>query len=242
MARENPNPKAGERRRPSSDRRNAMKPVDRFLVLDRKHLHLSQRHAASGDRRDDRYPLRAATVLGAGDHARDGQHSFRQQTGEGRVHVARHRAPRGSATASRPACQPPTRSRSSIARTASPSSPRGKAGATPTSPPPTGAGSKRAKKRDRSPICRPASPKQARLPSRVVEHASADETERAYLAATDEARRHGIFGSPTFDVEGELFWGDDRLEDAIAWRERGRLVLGGAPARSIARAILRAAS
>jgi 2-hydroxychromene-2-carboxylate isomerase len=59
--------------------------------------------------------------------------------------------------------------------------------------------------------------------SRVVDRAGAEETERAYLAATDEARRLGIFGSPTFNVEGELFWGDDRLEDAIAWRERGRL-------------------
>ena len=42
-------------------------------------------------------------------------------------------------------------------------------------------------------------------------------------AATDEARRLGIFGSPTFVVDGELFWGDDRLEDAIVWRARGRL-------------------
>jgi 2-hydroxychromene-2-carboxylate isomerase len=60
-------------------------------------------------------------------------------------------------------------------------------------------------------------------PSRVVERAGAKETETYYLAATDEARRLGIFGSPTFVVDGELFWGDDRLEDAIAWRERGRL-------------------
>jgi 2-hydroxychromene-2-carboxylate isomerase len=60
-------------------------------------------------------------------------------------------------------------------------------------------------------------------PSRVVGQAGAEGTETAYLAATDEARRLGIFGSPTFVVDGELFWGDDRLEDAIAWRERGRL-------------------
>jgi 2-hydroxychromene-2-carboxylate isomerase len=27
-----------------------------------------------------------------------------------------------------------------------------------------------------------------------------------------------IFGAPTFVVDdGELFWGDDRLEDALAW-------------------------
>ncbi len=34
--------------------------------------------------------------------------------------------------------------------------------------------------------------------------------------ATDAAYAHGVFGVPTFDVAGELFWGDDRLEDAAA--------------------------
>ena len=29
--------------------------------------------------------------------------------------------------------------------------------------------------------------------------------------------RHRIFGAPSFLVGDELFWGDDRLEDAIAW-------------------------
>jgi len=33
-------------------------------------------------------------------------------------------------------------------------------------------------------------------------------------AATDEARRRGVTGIPTVAVAGELFWGDDRLEDA----------------------------
>jgi 2-hydroxychromene-2-carboxylate isomerase len=40
---------------------------------------------------------------------------------------------------------------------------------------------------------------------------------------TDQARELGIFGSPTFSVNGELFWGDDRLEDAISWFEHGRV-------------------
>jgi 2-hydroxychromene-2-carboxylate isomerase len=35
--------------------------------------------------------------------------------------------------------------------------------------------------------------------------------------ATDQAGAAGIFGSPSFLVDGELFWGDDRLEDALAW-------------------------
>jgi 2-hydroxychromene-2-carboxylate isomerase len=34
---------------------------------------------------------------------------------------------------------------------------------------------------------------------------------------TEEARRAGLFGSPSFLVGDELFWGDDRLEQAIAW-------------------------
>ena len=36
-------------------------------------------------------------------------------------------------------------------------------------------------------------------------------------ASTDEAQRLGIFGAPTFVVGDELFWGNDRLEDALAW-------------------------
>lgn len=34
---------------------------------------------------------------------------------------------------------------------------------------------------------------------------------------TEEAKRLGTFGSPTFVTGRELFWGDDRPEDAIAW-------------------------
>ncbi|KAB7624289.1 2-hydroxychromene-2-carboxylate isomerase [Alkalilimnicola sp. S0819] len=34
---------------------------------------------------------------------------------------------------------------------------------------------------------------------------------------TAEALSRGIFGAPSFTVGEELFWGDDRLEDALAW-------------------------
>lgn len=37
---------------------------------------------------------------------------------------------------------------------------------------------------------------------------------------TEEAQRLGIFGAPSFIVAGELFWGDDRLEDALDWHVR----------------------
>jgi 2-hydroxychromene-2-carboxylate isomerase len=60
-------------------------------------------------------------------------------------------------------------------------------------------------------------------PARVVEQARSERIGRAYDAATDEARRLGIFGSPTFALHGELFWGDDRLDDALRWLRHGRL-------------------
>ena len=41
----------------------------------------------------------------------------------------------------------------------------------------------------------------------------------ALRAQTDTARRLGIFGAPSFIVQGELFWGDDRLEDALAFAQ-----------------------
>jgi 2-hydroxychromene-2-carboxylate isomerase len=34
---------------------------------------------------------------------------------------------------------------------------------------------------------------------------------------TETAMRLDIFGAPTFVVAGELFWGDDRLEQAVEW-------------------------
>jgi 2-hydroxychromene-2-carboxylate isomerase len=42
---------------------------------------------------------------------------------------------------------------------------------------------------------------------------------------TARASALGIFGAPTFIVEGEMFWGNDRLEQALGWAarfERGR--------------------
>ncbi|MGC2411161.1 MAG: 2-hydroxychromene-2-carboxylate isomerase [Stellaceae bacterium] len=60
-------------------------------------------------------------------------------------------------------------------------------------------------------------------PSRVTALAATPEIAAAYEAATDTARKLGIFGSPTFAVDRELFWGDDRLDDAIAWHRHGTL-------------------
>lgn len=56
-------------------------------------------------------------------------------------------------------------------------------------------------------------------PARVIAKADTDDARAAYRAATDEARSFGIFGVPSFVAGGELFWGDDRLEDAVRWHQ-----------------------
>jgi 2-hydroxychromene-2-carboxylate isomerase len=40
-------------------------------------------------------------------------------------------------------------------------------------------------------------------------------------AQTERAAARGIFGAPSFVVGRELFWGNDRLETALAWATRG---------------------
>jgi 2-hydroxychromene-2-carboxylate isomerase len=37
---------------------------------------------------------------------------------------------------------------------------------------------------------------------------------------TGKAQELGIFGAPSFVCGGEMFWGDDRLEQALAWAKR----------------------
>jgi 2-hydroxychromene-2-carboxylate isomerase len=51
----------------------------------------------------------------------------------------------------------------------------------------------------------------------LIKKAQTDEIEQKYLKNTEMAKNKGIFGSPTFIVENEVFWGDDRCEDAIKW-------------------------
>ena len=56
---------------------------------------------------------------------------------------------------------------------------------------------------------------------RVLEAEATDNIGKAYSVATQEARELGIFGAPSFVTQdGELFWGDDRLEDALSWHKR----------------------
>jgi 2-hydroxychromene-2-carboxylate isomerase len=57
----------------------------------------------------------------------------------------------------------------------------------------------------------------------VLVLADGDDAKLTMAAETDVARSLGIFGSPTFTVGRELFWGDDRLDDAISWLRLGRV-------------------
>ncbi len=59
-------------------------------------------------------------------------------------------------------------------------------------------------------------------PARVLARADTDEVRAALVAQTDEARSLGIFGAPTFAVGTEIFWGDDRLDDALRWHREHR--------------------
>jgi 2-hydroxychromene-2-carboxylate isomerase len=47
---------------------------------------------------------------------------------------------------------------------------------------------------------------------------------------TEEAFNLDIFGAPTFLVDGEMFWGNDRLEQAVNWAIGGKSHLQQAPA------------
>ena len=63
-------------------------------------------------------------------------------------------------------------------------------------------------------------------PDRVLKQAAGEDVKAMLTAETNAARALGIFGSPTFSVDGELFWGDDRLDDAISWCKFGRVQRG----------------
>jgi 2-hydroxychromene-2-carboxylate isomerase len=57
--------------------------------------------------------------------------------------------------------------------------------------------------------------------ARVLPRGSDPAVKDALKAQTAEAERLGIFGAPSFvTADGELFWGDDRLEHALAWVRR----------------------
>ncbi len=55
----------------------------------------------------------------------------------------------------------------------------------------------------------------------ALARAASPEIKARLRANTDEAKAAGIFGAPSFTTEdGELFWGDDRLDQALLWSRR----------------------
>ena len=54
-------------------------------------------------------------------------------------------------------------------------------------------------------------------PEKVLDLAADEAIAKAYLSQTEKTQSKHIFGSPSFIVDGELFWGDDCLEDAVNW-------------------------
>ena len=57
----------------------------------------------------------------------------------------------------------------------------------------------------------------------VLARAAGEEAKASLRAATAEAEQLGLFGAPSFTTaDGELFWGSDRLHDALAWAKGAR--------------------
>jgi 2-hydroxychromene-2-carboxylate isomerase len=57
----------------------------------------------------------------------------------------------------------------------------------------------------------------------ILERAQGEETKAALRAGGEQAGAYGAFGSPSFVTQdGELFWGNDRLEHALDWASGAR--------------------
>lgn len=57
-------------------------------------------------------------------------------------------------------------------------------------------------------------------PATVFPQAESDSVKRQLRAYTDEALALGVFGAPNAVIGKELFFGQDRLEDAVAWAQK----------------------
>lgn len=55
----------------------------------------------------------------------------------------------------------------------------------------------------------------------VLTRANEQSVKDRLRANTEEAQQRGLFGAPSFVLaNGEMFWGNDRLEQALAWAKR----------------------
>jgi 2-hydroxychromene-2-carboxylate isomerase len=53
----------------------------------------------------------------------------------------------------------------------------------------------------------------------ILEAAVAPENKERLRRETDLAWESGVFGAPTLIVDGEVFWGNDRVEEAFDWHD-----------------------
>ena len=62
-------------------------------------------------------------------------------------------------------------------------------------------------------------------PQAALAAAQSDTIKAKLRAETEAAQALGIFGAPSFvTADGELFWGNDRLERALAWARDSRII------------------
>jgi 2-hydroxychromene-2-carboxylate isomerase len=55
----------------------------------------------------------------------------------------------------------------------------------------------------------------------ALEAAQSDDIKSRLRSQVEEAQQLGVFGAPSFTTaDGELFWGNDRLEQALLWAKR----------------------
>ena len=64
----------------------------------------------------------------------------------------------------------------------------------------------------------------AALSKRLGAGSDAPEVKNALKKNTDDAIQHGVFGVPTFEVDGELFWGADSIEFLNAYLQNPSVV------------------
>jgi 2-hydroxychromene-2-carboxylate isomerase len=60
-------------------------------------------------------------------------------------------------------------------------------------------------------------------PRSVLEAAQSEDNKARLRSQTEAAQQLGLFGAPSFRTAGgELFWGNDRLEQALDWVKQGK--------------------
>jgi 2-hydroxychromene-2-carboxylate isomerase len=50
------------------------------------------------------------------------------------------------------------------------------------------------------------------VPAQALQASQADAVQQQYQAATQQAIAAGVFGAPSYVIDGEVFWGQDRLD------------------------------